>query len=153
MKTLLLPKFNLAAPVEDYQLIIRLDDKYTEPNDILAFIPNRQIVSRANTNFCFIPYGPNSWNHKQNARAIGCSLGDDRFVELDTNVSYPYHQQIGLNHDEEMHILMLSLMFFIHDTSIQEKLDITLYEKVEMSEKENIYLQQMIDNKEIKLYE
>lgn len=152
MKTLLLPKFNITAPVEDYELVIRLDEKYTEPNDILAFIPNRPIVSRANANFCFIPYGPNSWNHKQNARGIGCQLGDDRFIELDTDVTYPLHQQVGLHHNEEIHILLLSLLFFLNDDAIQEKLEITLYENVEMSSTENNYLQQMIKDKLVKLF-
>lgn len=151
MKTLLLPKFNLAAPVEDYECIIRLDEKYTEPNDILAFIPTRTVVSRAEQNFCFIPYGPNSWNHKQNARAIGCQLGDEKFIELDTNVTYPLHKQVGLNHNEEMHILLLSILFFIQDDCFDDKFDITLFEKVNMSQKENDYLQSMIDKNLIKI--
>ena len=151
MKTLLLPKFNLTAPIEDYDLIIRLDEKYTEPTDILAFIPNRPIVSRSQQNFCFIAYGPNSWNYKQNARGIGCQIGDDNFIELDTNVTYPIHQQVGLNHNEEMHILMLSILFFLQDLNLNEKLDITLFEKLEMSEKENTYLQKLINDKMIKI--
>lgn len=151
MKTLLLPKFNLAAPTEDYDLIIRLDEKYTEPDDILCFIPDRQIVSRANQNFCFINYGPNSWQYKQNARAIGCQLGDDRFIELDTNVTYPYHKEVGLNHDKELHILMLSTLFFLDNDDIVENIDLTLFEKVVMSEKENNYLDKLINDKKIKV--
>lgn len=151
-KTLLLPKFNITAPTEDYELIIRLDEKYTEENDFLAFIPNRRITSKSKQNFCFIPYGPHSWQYKQQARNIGYELEDDTFIELDTHVTYPLHQKVGLNHNEEMHILMISLLFFKYDTCFNNSLDITLFEKLNMSNKENNFLDEMIKNQEINLF-
>lgn len=149
MKTLILPKFSLSAPVEDYDIIIRLDDKYTEPEDILCFIPNRQITSRANQNFAFIAYGPNSWDYKQASRSIGCQIGDGKFCMLDTNLTWPLHKEVGLNHNEELNILMLTTMFFLTDEGIGEKLDITLYERVPLLEKEDIYLNKLISDKRI----
>lgn len=150
MKTLILPKFNLAAPIEDYEVIVRLDDKYTEPNDILCFIPNRQIMSRANQNLGFIPYGPNSWNYKQTSRAIGGQLGDDNYEMIDTDLTYPLHDMVGLNHNEELHIQLLTILFFLDNPALTTPLDMTLFEKVPMSEKEDLYLEQLITDKKIK---
>src|SRR5688572_21503582 len=83
---------------------ISLDETICEPPDILCFIPNRSIISKSNENLCFINYGPNTWNQKQNARRIGYELGDNRFQIIDSSFSFPIHRKIGLRHDEEVSI-------------------------------------------------
>ena len=130
----------------DYDNILVIDEKLSNENNILCFFPNKQPLNKSKEFLCFIPYGPNAWQYRQNSRGVGYELGDDKFHLLDTNITYQIHHQVGLRHNEELSILMVVIGFLI-----KENYEITLSHKIKMNKKEEIYLNKLIDEKSIKV--
>lgn len=147
-KVLIVPNFSLNLPKEQFDSIVRLDDKFMEVDDIFCFIPNRPIVSKSKNNICFIPYGPDSWNHKQRARSIGFTIGDENFAMVDTDYTWPLHKKIGISHNKELNVAVLTINLLIENPD----LEVTLFEQPNLSGKERVWLDKLIESGKVKLF-
>lgn len=123
---------------------ISLDEKNCSEKDIFCFVPNRNIICKSFENLCFLNYGPNTWNYKQNARKVGYELGDNKFQIIDSSFCFKIHRKIGLRHDEEVDITLLAIELFL-----DQDFDITVKGKPSLSEKESIYFEKLIKDKRI----
>lgn len=138
------PQDNIDTTKFDSSIV--LNEQYSNSNNVLCFIPNRVINSKSNENICFINYGPKYWEYKQNARAIGHHLTDDKFTRVDTYFSYKIHDKIGLQHDEEVDVSLLAI-----ELCLQQNHEVTLSKKISLKPKEEEYLNNLITENKIKI--
>ena len=148
MNILILTNNNLIDKLETFDKIVSLNENTCKEDEILCFLPTRDIVSKSQENICFINYSPNSWQYKQNARKIGYSLGDNRFQIIDITFAFKIHRAMSLQHFEEVNLLLLTIELFLSQGH-----DVTISEKIDMMPQENLYLDNLIKNGKVKLYE
>ena len=140
------PEDNISISPNEYDYLIYLDEKYATTEDILAFIPNREIQSQAKENLCFINYGPRNWEYKQNARKIRYNLGEEKFTLIENHVTYQIHNNIGLDHHEEVNLLILTIEF-----CLSYNYEVAVSKKVPLSNLEDKYLDTLINTGKVKI--
>lgn len=130
----------------DYEIVIKLDEKDWDLNDILCFVPNRIIQGNGNMSIGFIPYSQRSWDYKNNARAIRYKLGNDNCLIIDTDITYKFHKKINLPFTEEVHILLLTIEFLLLENILP-----IITHKIDIGENQNEYLEELIKENKIKI--
>ena len=146
ISALIVTKPNELIDQSKYDMSVKIYERFCNKEDLFCFVPNRDIKSKADNNICFIPFSQqNTWNYKQRAREINYSLNDNCLI-IDTNITFPFHQKAKLSFEEELDVLLLTIEFLL-----KEEIDITLSDKIELSEKQSLYLDKLIEDKKIRL--
>lgn len=139
--------YRLETPTIDYT-VVGLEETLVDSFDIFCAVPSKDIPKGSKYNLLFIPYSrENDWNYKQFSRALRYKLGEDKCEILDTTFSYPIHKQVQLSYNEEVHLLILVIEFFL-----EQKQDIILSHKIDLgSDKQNLYLEKLINENKIQI--